>query len=52
MLKQVLKLFSGRNNSLKPPVFGFFNSFPFGLEESKELSGLDYFGFGLVGIQK
>ena len=35
-LEQVLKSFSGRNNSLKPPVFGFCDSLPFGLEESRE----------------
>ena len=35
-VEQDLKLFSGRNNSLKPPVFGFSDSFPFGLEESRE----------------
>ena len=34
--EQVLKSFSGRNNSLKPPVFGFGDSFPFDLEESRE----------------
>ena len=34
--EQVLKSFSGRNNSLKPPVFGFCDSLPFGLEESRE----------------
>ena len=33
---QVLKSFSGRSNSLKPPVFGFFDSLPFSLEESRE----------------
>ena len=58
-VEQVLKSFSGRNNSLKPPVFGFSNSFLYGLEESRELSCLDYLGFdylgwlfGLIGIQK
>ena len=34
--EQVLKSFSGRNNSLKP-VFGFCDNLPFGLEESREL---------------
>ena len=33
---QALKSFSGRSNSLKPPVFGFCDSLPFGLEESRE----------------
>ena len=35
-----LKLFSGGNNSLNPPVFGFSNSLPHVLEESKELTAL------------
>ena len=35
--EQVLKSFSGRNNSLKPLVFGFCDSLPFDLEESREL---------------
>ena len=34
--EQVLKSFSGRNNSLMPLVFGFCNSLPFGFEESRE----------------
>ena len=34
--EQVLKSFSGRNNSLKPPVLGVCDSLPFGLEESRE----------------
>ena len=29
--EQVLKTFSGRNNSLKPPFFGFCDSLSFGL---------------------
>ena len=29
--EQVLKSFSGGNNSLKPPVFGLCDSLPFGL---------------------
>ena len=33
---QVLKSFSGRNNCLKPPVLGFCDSLPFGLEEPRE----------------
>ena len=32
--QQVLKLFSGRSNSLEPPVFRFSNSLPYDLEES------------------
>ena len=35
--KQVSKSFSGRNNSLKAPVFGFSNSLPYSLEESRKL---------------
>ena len=34
--KQVLKLFLGRNSSLKFPVVEFCDSLPFGLEESRE----------------
>ena len=33
-VKQVLKLFSGRNNSLKPPYFGFYDNLPYDLGES------------------
>ena len=36
----VLKSFSGRNNSLMSPVFGFRDSLPFGLEESREVRAL------------
>ena len=36
-LEQVLKSFSGRNNSLEPHIFGSSNSLPYGLEESREL---------------
>ena len=39
-VEKVLKSFSGRNNSLNPPVFGFCDSLPFGLEESRELRAL------------
>ena len=35
-----LKSFLGRNNSLDPPVFGFFNSLPYGLEESRKFIAL------------
>ena len=31
--RQVLKPFSDRKKSLKPPIFGFSNNFPFSLEE-------------------
>ena len=34
--EQVLKSFSGRNNSLKLPVFGFCDNLPFGLENPRE----------------
>ena len=44
-VKQVLKSFSDKINSLKPPVYGFSNSFPYGLEESTELSSFDLVGF-------
>ena len=36
----VWKLFSGRNNSLKAPVFLFSNSLPYDLEEFRELRAL------------
>ena len=39
-LKQPLKSFPGRTDSLKPSVAGFCDSLPFGLEESKELRAL------------
>ena len=39
-VEQVLKSFPGRTNSLKSPVFGFFNIVPFGLEESRKLRAL------------
>ena len=43
--EQVLKSFLGTNNSLKAPAFGFCDSLPFGLEESRELRALiDRFG--------
>ena len=35
-LEQVLKSFSGRNNSLKPSVFGFCVSLSFRLQESRD----------------
>ena len=37
---QDLKSFLGKNNSLKPLFFGFCDSLPFGLEESRELKAL------------
>ena len=39
-MEQVLKSFPGRNNFLKPPVFGFCDSLPHDLEESIELRAL------------
>ena len=39
-MEQVLKSFRGRNNYLEPPVFGFCDSLPFSLEESRELRAL------------
>ena len=50
--EQVLKSFSGRNNSLKSPVLGFFNSLSYGLEESRELRALIRWVLGVIGIQK
>ena len=38
--EQVLKSFLGRNNSLKPLVFGFCDIPPFGLKKSRELRAL------------
>ena len=38
--EKVLKSFLGRNNSLKPPLFGFCDSLLFSLEESRELRAL------------
>ena len=37
---QVLKSFLGRNNSLKPPFFGFCDNLTIILEESRELRAL------------
>ena len=39
-VEQVLKSFSGANNSVKPPVFGFCDSLTFGIEESREFRAL------------
>ena len=39
-VEQVLKSFSGRNNSQKSPIFEFFDSLPYDLEKSKELRAL------------
>ena len=44
--EQVMKSFLGRNNSLKPLVFGLCDSLPFGLEESRELRALIIWAFG------
>ena len=38
--EQVLKSFLGRNNSLKPPFFGFCDNLTIILEESRELRAL------------
>ena len=38
--EQVLKSFLRINNSLKPPLFGFCDSLPIILEESRELRAL------------
>ena len=39
-VEQVLKSFSGRNNSQKSPIFEFFDSLLYDLEKSKELRAL------------
>ena len=39
-VKLFWKSTSGRNGSLEHPVFLFFNSLPYGLEESRELRDL------------
>ena len=48
-LEQVLKSFVGRNNSLKPPVFGFCGSFLHDLEE--DLIELRAFISWVLGLQ-
>ena len=48
--EKVLKSFSGRNNALEPPVFGFANRLPYGLEEPRELR--IFLSTWLVGDQK
>ena len=48
----VWELFSGRNNSLEPPVFWFSNSLPYVLEESRELRALIRWALGVTDIQK
>ena len=45
-VKQVSKSFSGRKNSLKPPVFGFCDSLLFDLEEIRELRAFIRLVFG------
>ena len=40
--EQIVKSFSGKNNSLKLPVFRFSNSLLYGLEESKEWASLSW----------
>ena len=39
-VRKVLKSFSGRNNSVKPPIVRLCDSLPFGIEESQELRAL------------
>ena len=39
-VEQFLKSLLGRSNSLEPPVVGFSNSLPYGLEESRVLRAL------------
>ena len=46
-VEQVLKSFSCRISSQKPPVFGFYDSFPYDLEESIELEALISWVLGL-----
>ena len=36
MVELILKSFSGRNNSLEVPIFGFYNSLPYNLKKSLE----------------
>ena len=38
--EQILKSFCCRNNSLELAVFGFYDSLPYRLEESRELRAL------------
>ena len=44
---EVLKLFSGRNNSLKLPVFGFCDR-----RRIKRVESFDKMGFGVIDIQQ
>ena len=46
-VEKVLKSFSGRNNSLEPPVFGFCDCLLYDLEESIELRALISWVLGL-----
>ena len=46
-VEQVLKSFSCRISSQKPPAFGFYDSFPYDLEESIELEALISWVLGL-----
>ena len=39
--------FSGKNNSLRSPVLGFYDSLPYDLEKSKELKALISWFLGL-----
>ena len=45
--EQVLKSLSGRNNSLKPPVFGFCNRLPYGLYVWKNQESWEFWLSGL-----
>ena len=51
-VEQVLKSFSGRNNSLKPPDFEFCDSLPCDLEESIELRALSSWVLGIQICKK
>ena len=50
-VEQVSKSFSGRNNSLKPPVFEFCDNLPYDLEESIELRTLISWVLGLLAFK-
>ena len=49
--EQDLKSFLGRKDSIKPPFFVFYDSLPFGLQESRELRALIRWVWGAIGIQ-
>ena len=48
--EKALKSFSGTNNSLAPPVIGFSNRLPYGLEESRE--SRIFLAIRLLGVEK